>query len=323
MSELFGLLEIPVPPPESDDDPVADPLLKVLLSFMKDVLNAETGAAWAHVAPSDPKPVAFTFAHNPDPTSFNSKKTPALYMWRASDKGRARYSTGILASDGPITVLWVPPSTTQEKRRIRQTFPNAIKKSLQLAFEQGRHKAWKVTGDTYYDAQEYGSVLLRHARLSKIDIGEFRDFELVIDMDQGKAKAEFDCFMFTVTPLELVEHGMSNPNGIPYDAIDHVEGTIRLGGAPDALDAQGFDLQLSLDSVTPSSGPAAGNTPIALAGKQFAEGMELVIGGVLVDVVFVDEGKATAITPAHAVGLVDIELTSPSGDRKTIPFTFT
>lgn len=317
MSDLFGLLELPVPPPESDDDPVADPLLKTLLSFVKAVVNAEAADAWAAVCPGDPLPIAHTFAHNPDPASFNSKKTPALYMWRGADKGRGDYSQCYVADDAPISCLWVPPSTTQEKRRLRQPFANAIKKTIRVAIAAGRHEAWVVPGDTYYDPDAYGSVLIRHARLAKIDLGEFRDFELFVEMELGKSKVPFDCVMFTLLPLELCEPGAGDV--VP---IDHVEGVIKLGTEEPLLDVQQFNFQLQLVAVNPAIGGTSGGDLITLEGYQFEPDSQIYVGGELCDDIrFVDDSTYTARTPAHVAGIVDVLMVPPSG-RSVAPLAF-
>lgn len=314
MSDLFGLLELPVPPPDSEDDPVADPLLKMLLSFLKAAINAETGEAWAQVCPGDPLPISNTYAHNPDPAAFNAKRTPALYMWRGADKGRGLFSQGYVADDGPITCLWVPPSSTQDKRKIRQPFSNAIKKALKKVLATGRHPAWVVPGDTYYEPADYGSVLVRHARLSKIQLGEFRDFELIIEMDQNKGKLPFDCVMFSLDVLELLEPGAGD-----VEEIDHIEGVIKLGTEEPLLEVQQFTFQVQLVEVSPPIGGTSGDDLVEFRGYQFEKDSEFYVGGSLCDdITFVSDTTYTARTPPHAAGLVDVVMVTPSGRRVTL-----
>lgn len=59
MSDHYGLLSIPASVPSSDTDAVTDPLLGALGSFLRDVINADLGAAWA-AAQLDPELVRLT-----------------------------------------------------------------------------------------------------------------------------------------------------------------------------------------------------------------------------------------------------------------------
>jgi len=70
---------------------------------------------------------------------------------------------------------------------------------------------------------------------------------------------------------------------------------------------------LTVTSVAPSSGPAAGGTTVVVSGENFAPDATVTIGGVLVAVV--NRTGTTSITvtsPAHGAGLVDVTVTNPS-----------
>ena len=72
---------------------------------------------------------------------------------------------------------------------------------------------------------------------------------------------------------------------------------------------------VTIGAVTPSVGPAAGGTPVTIAGRGFLAGAVVSFGGIAaVDVVIVSDTSITATTPAGAAGLVDVTLSS-GGER--------
>lgn len=327
MSHRFGLLDIPVPAPQVEDDEivsaVSDPLLDVLLAFMKAVLNADTGTAWAAVAPADPLPVAFTFTHDPDLESFSDNNTPALYIWRDADKGSKRYSQDLIADEAPISVLWVPPPASQEDRRVRRPFRNAIKKCLKAAFGKGRHPAWVVEDDDYFEPEEYGSVLLKHAKAASLKLGEFRPHELVIESLDG-GKTIFDCLFFTILPLEFyVEDPLVS--GV---AVTEGRATMSLRPSEEVDPLQIVDARfvMSVDTpVDPDTGSTDGGDVVTITGAQFAEEDMVVLfdetEGTLVT--FVDESTLQVTSPAHDAGTVNITVRHPSGQEVVLTAAFT
>jgi outer membrane protein OmpA-like peptidoglycan-associated protein len=66
----------------------------------------------------------------------------------------------------------------------------------------------------------------------------------------------------------------------------------------------------TLGSLTPNNGLIAGGTTITITGTNFAAGASVAIGGVAAtSVVVVSSTSITAVTPAHAVGVVDVSVT--------------
>lgn len=318
MSDRFGLLGVPVPTvADPETSAVGDPMLDVLVSYIQATLNADAGAAWAQIAPAEGLPVQFTFTHNPHQDSFSTNQTPAVYLWRGDDKSKGRYSQGYVSDLGPLNGLWVPPSAAYDILSVRQPFRNAVKKWLKAAFAAGRHPAWVVPGDTYYDPDIYGSVLLKHAGAAQLNIGDFRAYELIIETANAKVKTPYDCLFFTIDVIELLMQDTSK-----FDPVSSFKGGVTLG-QPDALGVVSYDFQLQLLSVSPASAPAAGGTDLVLHGNQFLDDMELVVGGVLVELTLIDESTATATSPPHAAGETTLTLTSPTGESKSLPFTFT
>ena len=68
-------------------------------------------------------------------------------------------------------------------------------------------------------------------------------------------------------------------------------------------------------SVTPNAGPVAGGTKVKIKGSTFSEATQVSFGSMAATTFKVtDDGKSITVTaPAHAMGTVDITVTSPSG----------
>ncbi|MBI2550208.1 IPT/TIG domain-containing protein [Candidatus Woesearchaeota archaeon] len=81
---------------------------------------------------------------------------------------------------------------------------------------------------------------------------------------------------------------------------------------------------LSVTSVSPVSGPTAGSTSVTITGSYFVSGAGVTFGGAAAgSVTFVSSTQLTAVTPAHAAGLVDVVVTNPDGQSGTLVNGFT
>lgn len=321
MSDTFGLLEIPIPPPTGGGS-VSDPALDIILSFMKAVINADCGEAWKAVAKSDPLPVQYTFAEDVQLENLNENETPALYAWRGNDKGSERYSQDIIGDDGGIHCLWVPPPCEPEQRRVRQPFRNGIKKALRAAFGKGRHPAWVLEGDTYFNPARYGSVLLHHTRCSKLTLGEFRPHELTVETGSAGHKYTLDCLFFVIANLEM--HTV-DPIRAGAAVQTRLDGSFRLGPEADLI-VQEYQLNLTVNEANPPTGSVAGGTIVTLDGAQFVDGMTVHFGDKAgTQVTYVDESTITVRTPSMTVpGVVDVTVRTPSDEAiLSNGFTFT
>jgi hypothetical protein len=70
----------------------------------------------------------------------------------------------------------------------------------------------------------------------------------------------------------------------------------------------------SVTGISPNNGPAAGGTPVVLSGANFQSGDTVTIGGVPATGVSVTgPGTITAVTGAHATGLVDVVVNDANG----------
>lgn len=228
MSDTFGLLQIPIPAPESDDETLADPALDILRVFIQSVVNFDCGAAWARRCPTDPIPITHTFSHAPNLEDFNSNDTPAIFLWRNDDNANAshKYSEDLVADESGVCGLWVPPPLAQEDMALIESFRNGMKKSLRQAFAQGRHEAWVVAGDDYYEPEVYGSVLLHHLKMAKCRFGQCRTHRLTIDAVDRSGRHAFDAVYFTIDTLELAQRDPLAHAG--HGALNHVQGRVFL-----------------------------------------------------------------------------------------------
>jgi len=75
---------------------------------------------------------------------------------------------------------------------------------------------------------------------------------------------------------------------------------------------------LSVNGISPSSGSSSGGTPVEITGDGFNPGSTVIFGGTAMKVSYVDSQKLVAMTPAGAVGLVDVLVTNPDGQSGTL-----
>lgn len=330
MSDTFGLLELPVPVP---DDPrtesAGDPVLDVIAAFVRAVLIFEIGAAWNNLYPG--KPLVFTDTHAPDESAFTSKRTPCLFVYRADspEPQRVRSTQSWEIVRCPVALLLVPPPPTQDKQKLRTKMRNAVDKAVRAAIRQGRHPAWVVPGDTYYDAATYGSVLVRHAKLHSTPMfSGFRRHALTIEDEKGNRGTPFPGLLATLLIDERLERGTDR-----YDELSHIQGGVTVGNDETGENGVAFGsykFQPSLLSCSPAIGSIAGGTSVTLRGHQFTldeddAGLTVALddGTELEDVELVDESTITATMPAHAAGAVGLVATMPSGATAVLASAFT
>jgi hypothetical protein len=88
------------------------------------------------------------------------------------------------------------------------------------------------------------------------------------------------------------------------------------GGRSPAWQTQAINLTLS--SISPTSGRILGGTTIVLKGGAFKTGIKVSFGGTESTAVsFTNSTQIQAVTPAHAPGKVDVTVTNPDPDTKT------
>lgn len=86
---------------------------------------------------------------------------------------------------------------------------------------------------------------------------------------------------------------------------------------------QATDAGITLTNVSPSSGAASGGTGVTLMGTGLTGATSVTFGGAAATSVnVVDSTRVTAVTPAHAVGAVDVVITTPSGSATYSSYTY-
>ncbi|WP_035880604.1 IPT/TIG domain-containing protein, partial [Cryobacterium sp. MLB-32] len=84
-----------------------------------------------------------------------------------------------------------------------------------------------------------------------------------------------------------------------------------------------FDPLPAATSLTPSSGPETGGTPVTIDGSGFTGATDVTVDGVSVPFVVVNDTTVTFTAPAHLPGAVPVVVTGPGGASAPLDFTFT
>ncbi|MCE9563947.1 MAG: IPT/TIG domain-containing protein, partial [Planctomycetes bacterium] len=107
----------------------------------------------------------------------------------------------------------------------------------------------------------------------------------------------------------------------PAHAVGIVDVTVTTPSGTSALvaaDKFTYAAAPTVTAVSPNSGPLTGGTSITITGTNFTGATAVTVGGVAAtSVVVVNATTITATTPAHAAGLVDVTVTTPSGTSPT------
>lgn len=327
MSDREGLLTLPmVEGGDPREEAVGDPLLDVLGSFLQAAVNADTAAGWASVSPraTSPKagavPIAHVFRHNPDKSSFDSNRLPGLFLWRSNWPKLTPYSQDWKAQVSHVSAMWVPSSEAFEKDAYRDPMRNAIAKAIHRNVERGRNPAWKVPGDTDPKVDDYGSFLLRHLNVTKIQTLNITNIPLSVT--KGDKTFPYDAMLavFEVTELMI-------PTLDDYGGDTGLRGGFTLGESP--LTYLSWEFRPVVASVTPPTGTISGGVTVTVRGTQFFEDdnldpLAVSIGDVpCTNVVLVDGETITATTPAGTAGAKTVKVTLPNGASASLASAFT
>ncbi len=80
----------------------------------------------------------------------------------------------------------------------------------------------------------------------------------------------------------------------------------------------------NIASLEPNAGPPAGGTSVIITGTGFMAGAKVTFAGAAATSVVVNSATSiTAVTPAHAAGAVDVEVTNPNNQKVTLKDGFT
>lgn len=154
MADTFGALELPV---DGAIDPVGDPGLSKLGSFLQAVINDKLGTAWAALRPRTGDlalPVRTIRWHNPRKRAFSDKDLPALFIYRTKDAFQ-RDAEDYDQDHATLIVEWIYPPDTQAKGKTRSSVGNAVGKIVRRALEVAVSPAWYDAGDTTETARSF------------------------------------------------------------------------------------------------------------------------------------------------------------------------
>lgn len=123
------------------------------------------------------------------------------------------------------------------------------------------------------------------------------------------------CFTGANTADKLLQPGTPSASATPLCQV----GTVLANNAACRVDVDAVCRGLlgaapTFSHISPTSGPAAGGTLVTLTGSNLTNATGVSFGGVPgTSVTVVSAGQITAVTPAHAAGVVDVTVSTPAG----------
>lgn len=165
-SDTYGALQIPVQAPPAPGTEISDPAVTIVVQYLKACLIKYASAAWGTVAKTVVTPagtvkhpvVATSNGHNPVEESFTDIQLPALYLWRTKGERPFWLTEDWRITTDTWTLLYIFREATQDGRRIRQSFINAIVKIVDAMIEQERDPAYVASWDTDPLARDTAAV---------------------------------------------------------------------------------------------------------------------------------------------------------------------
>ncbi|OAI42772.1 hypothetical protein AYO38_02925 [bacterium SCGC AG-212-C10] len=134
----------------------------------------------------------------------------------------------------------------------------------------------------------------------------------------GSGFTGVNAISFGGTPA--ITYTLINDGSIVVTVPAHASGTVDVlvstpagTSANTAADNYTYGTLPTVVSATPNNGPVAGGTPVSVSGSGFTGAITVTIGGVSVPFTVLDDNTLVFTAPAHAAGVVDIRVTTPSG----------
>jgi len=224
---------------------------------------------------------------------------PGTYQWQATYNGDGNHlaSTSVCGSDS-VTVLISTPTITTAGAPASPVVTGASVKDQATLAGATSNAGGSVTYNLYAGSVCTGSPV-------------FTNTQTVASGVAGQSAA------FTAAPA-----GTYNWQATYTGDINN-QGTASTCGS-DQLVVQ--NILAVITSVSPSSGPVAGNTTVTIAGTHMAGATVVKFGTFTGTIVSVTDTLITAKSPIGAAGIVDIFITTPSGTSLANPpndqFTF-
>lgn len=145
-----------------------DRALDVIGGYLAAFLQSYLGKAWDAVGQGEPIVRQF-FTHDPENYDFSVDHLPALYLFRQeSDDDTVDITEDWQNYSDRIQVFWVfPPLDQFQLAEISRAAP-LIGKTIARALKRGRDPSFVIDGDPDTTAAYEGSVIIRHAGLTKL-----------------------------------------------------------------------------------------------------------------------------------------------------------
>lgn len=214
MADSYGLPTIPLQPTPPGSPP-ADPLLAVLLSFLKAFLveDQNATAAWQSMGVSPANaPVNGIFPFNPEDNEFNESALPALFLWRESGKDEW-IADDYLLETTQLKLLWVFTLGNQPNQTVRNPYINGIVKVIQVAIERGRTPSWKQPGDPDPLAVTRGSWLGNFLNAWSLSVDGWRRTHVTErDLESNRVVGTHQAVELTLSCQETWTVDIEDPN---------------------------------------------------------------------------------------------------------------
>lgn len=216
MADSFGAVRVPLVAPATGEA-VGDPMLTVLLAFLKAFLQTDGGAtaAWnaSGIAPTLPV-VKTVNANDPSKTDqvFNTNDLGALYLWRAGGGDGSKFewmAEDWRVEETKLKLLWIPPMVKREISNVRNNIFNGIAKAIDIAIERGRTPSYRIAGDPDPAAATQGSVFYDAAGLMFIELSGQKDAEITVINTDGSRGHVYSALEMTITIQEKVDYDLT------------------------------------------------------------------------------------------------------------------
>lgn len=197
MADQYGATTLPAGLVED----FVDPLPYYLAHYLRAVLNAQLGAAWASIAPGRDL-IRNVYTADPAEVLFNASALPALFVWRPSSV----HTSEKLADDFHVTtsdvrMFWLQGHDSSPKRERRMQFAGPLSKGVHAAMLEGRHSSWIVNGDTDTTATTRGSLLMTWAGLIRPPEVRSETLPVTMQVDEGEP-VTYQAVVFTIRCTE-------------------------------------------------------------------------------------------------------------------------
>lgn len=147
------------------------------------------------------------FTHDPEYYDFKAGDLPALYLFRTgSAKDTENFTEDWRVTTDKVTVQWVlPPASQIGTMPARARALGFIAKVVDAALRRGRDPAFIIDGDADPQSAVEGSVVIRHAGLTKLECTKWRSGQIAIQKFGGDHRELFPAMIAELTIAEIFQ----------------------------------------------------------------------------------------------------------------------